>query len=293
VSTIRRHYDALRKMLSAVMILYLLLLGVQFAIAMRDGAQGREADRIQQLERRIDRLDHEIERVDAAQRLTRIETYIETTKEAQAANRQMFLLILATLTLILVGVILLLVGRGPRGMNSPPTRGADRGPDFNAAVAVVLKHEGGYFEDQRTGEISKFGLTAEFLRSIGLPHDRDWIRNLTQEQAIEIYREHWWEKYGFARLRDQRLATKLFDLAVNLGPQRATRLLQQALNHCGAELAVDGVLGERTIAAANQTAPECVLAQLRALAAEHYRALAAKDPKYLPYLKGWLERASQ
>jgi hypothetical protein len=32
---------------------------------------------------------------------------------------------------------------------------------------------------------------------------------------------------------------------------------------------------------------------LRALAAEHYRTLAAKAPRYLPYLKGWLERASQ
>jgi hypothetical protein len=292
MATIRRHYDALRKTLGAVMILYLLFLGVQFAVAMRDGAQTQEADRIQQLERRIDRLDHELERVDAAQRLTRIETYIQTTKEAQAANRQMFLLILATLTLILVGVILLLVGRGPRGVNSPnspPIRSAD----FNAAVAVVLKHEGGYLEDHATGEVSKFGLTAEFLRSIGLPHDRDSIRNLTREQAIEIYREHWWEKYGFERIQDQRVATKFFDLAVNLGPQRATRLLQQALNHCGAQVAVDGILGERTIAAVNQVPPECVLAELRALAAEHYRSLAAKDPKYLPYLKGWLERASQ
>jgi len=143
MATIRRHYDALRKVLGAVMILYLLFLGVQFALAMRDGAQAQQTDRIEQLERRLDRLDHELERVDAAQRLTRIETYIETTKEAQAANRQMFLLILATLTLILVGVILLLVGRGPRGMNSPPARGAD----FNAAVAVVLGHEGGYLED--------------------------------------------------------------------------------------------------------------------------------------------------
>jgi hypothetical protein len=289
MATIRRHYDALRKALGAVMILYLLVLGVQFAVAMRDGTQAQEADRIQQLERRIDRLDHELERLDAAQRLTRIETYIQTTKEAQAANRQMFLLILATLTLILVGVILLLVGRGPRGMNSPPARGAD----FNTAVAVVLKHEGGYLEDPTTGEISKFGLTAEFLRSIGRPHDRDSIRNLSREQAIQIYREHWWEKYGFERLQHQRLTTKLFDLAVNLGPQRATRLLQQALNHCGARLAVDGILGERTIAAVNQVPPECVLAQLCALAAEHYRSLAAKDPKYLPYLKGWLERASQ
>ena len=289
MATIRRHYDALRKTLGAVMILYLLFLGVQFAVAMRDGAQAQETDRIQQLERRIDRLDHELERVDAAQRLTRIETYIQTTKEAQAANRQMFLLILATLTLILVGVILLLVGRGPRGMNSPPTPGAD----FNAAVAVVLKHEGGYLEDRTTGEISKFGLTAEFLRSIGLPHDRDSIRNLTQEQAIEIYREHWWEKYGFERLQDQRVATKFFDLAVNLGPQRATRFLQQALVRCGAQIEVDGLLGERTIAAANEAPAECVLNQLRALAAEHYRSLAAKDPKYLPYLKGWLERASQ
>jgi len=289
MAAIRRHYDALRKTLGAVMILYLLVLGVQFALAMRDGTQAQEADRIQQLERRLDRLDHELERVDAAQRLTRIETYIETTKEAQAANRQMFLLILATLTLILVGVILLLVGRGPRGMNSPPARGAD----FNAAVAVVLKHEGGYLEDQTTGEISKFGLTAEFLRSIGRPHDRDAIRNLTREQAIQIYREHWWEKYGFERIQDQRLATKFFDLAVNLGPQRAVRLLQQALNRCGAQLAVDGLLGERTIAAANEAPVECVLGHLRALAAAHYRMLAAKDPRYLPYLKGWLERASQ
>jgi hypothetical protein len=289
MATIRRHYDALRKALGAAMILYLLFLGVQFAVAMRDGTQGQEADRIQQLERRIDRLDHEIERLDAAQRLTRIETYIETTKEAQAANRQMFLLILATLTLILVGVILLLVGRGPRGMNSPPARGAD----FNAAVAVVLKHEGGYLEDHTTGEISKFGLTAEFLRSIGRPHDRDSIRNLSREQAIQIYREHWWERYGFERLQDQRLATKFFDLAVNLGPQRATRLLQQALVHCGARVEVDGLLGERTIAAANEAPAECVLGHLRALAAEHYRSLAAKDPKYLPYLEGWLKRASQ
>ena len=289
MATIRRHYDVLRKTLGAVMILYLLFLGVQFALAMHDGAQAQQTDRIEQLERRIDRLDHEIERLDAAQRLTRIETYIETTKEAQAANRQMFLLILATLTLILVGVILLLVGRGPRGMNSPPARGAD----FNAAVAVVLQHEGGYLEDHTTGEISKFGITAEFLRSIGLPHDRDSVRNLTLEQAIAIYREHWWEKYGFERLRDQRLATKLFDLAVNLGPQRATRLLQQALVRCGAHLEVDGLLGERTIAAANQVPPECALTQLRALAAEHYRSLAAKDPKYLPYLEGWLKRASQ
>jgi hypothetical protein len=289
MATIRRHYDALRKALGAVMILYLFFLGVQFAGAVRDGVQVQEADRIQQLERRLDRLDREIERVNADQRLTRIETYIETTKEAQAANRQMFLLILATLTLILVGVILLLVGRGPRGTNPPPTRAAD----FNAAVAVVLQHEGGYLEDPTTGEISKFGLTAEFLRSIGLPHDRDAIRNLTREQAIQIYREHWWERYGFERLQDQRLATKFFDLAVNLGPQRATRLLQQALVRCGAQLEVDGILGERTIAAANEAPTECVLYHLRELAAEHYRTLAAKNPKYLPYLKGWLKRASQ
>jgi len=291
MAAIRRHYDALRKTLGAVMILYLLFLGVQFAIAMRDGAEAREADRIQQLERRIDRLDHELERVDAAQRLTRIETYIQTTKEAQAANRQMFLIILCTLTLILVGVILLLVGRGQpssRG-NAPPTRGAD----FKTAVAVVLKHEGGYLEDHDTGEVSKFGLTAEFLRSIGLPHDRDSIRNLTEQQALDIYRVHWWEKYSFDRIQDQRVANKFFDLAVNVGPQRATRLLQQALNRCGAQLAVDGLLGERTITAANHAPGECVLDHMRTLAAEHYRSLAASNPKYLPYLKGWLERVSQ
>jgi len=168
-----------------------------------------------------------------------------------------------------------------------------RGADFNAAVAVVLKHEGGYLEDPATGEISKFGLTAKFLRSIGRAHDRDAIRNLTREQAIQIYREHWWEKYGFERLQDQRLATKLFDLAVNVGLQRAVRFLQRALIRCGAHLVVDGLLGERTIAAANEAPTKCVLYHLRTLAAEYYRTLAASDPKYVPYLEGWLKRASQ
>ena len=239
---IRWHYDALRKALGAVMILYLLFLGVQFAVDMRNGAQAQEVDRTQQLEQRIDRLDHELERLDAAQRLTRIETYIETAKEAQAANRQMFSLILATLTLILVGVILLLVGRGPRGMNSPPARGVDfnavvnsppaRGVDFNAVVAVVLGHEGGYLEDHQTGEISKFGLTAEFLRSIGLPHDPEFIRNLTPEQAIQIYRVHWWEKYGVGRIGNQQVATKVFDLAVsNFGSSAAQGMARAAVGN--------------------------------------------------------------
>lgn len=107
-------------------------------------------------------------------------------------------------------------------MNSTPARAAD----FNAAVAAVLSHEGGYLEDQQTGEISNFGLTAKFLRSVGLPHDRDSIRNLTREQAIDIYREHWWDKYGFGRLQDQGIATKVFDLAVNMGPSLATRIFQ-------------------------------------------------------------------
>ena len=138
--TFRKHYDVFRQSLTAVMILYLLLAGCEIgavALARTDASSDQS---IQNLERRLDRMDRDWERLDAPQRLARLEACMQAAKENSESNRQMFLVILCGILLILAAVIVLLIGRTqPRASVPPPSKGAE----FNAAVAVVLKHEGG------------------------------------------------------------------------------------------------------------------------------------------------------
>src|SRR5690606_2973445 len=81
------------------------------------------------------------------------------------------------------------------------TQGGD-GDDMNTvmnelflhAVEVVLEHEGGYVHDPHDpGGETKFGISKRQYPDLD-------IANLTREQAIEIYRRDWWDKYGYGRL---------------------------------------------------------------------------------------------
>jgi len=158
---------------------------------------------------------------------------------------------------------------------------------FRAAVETVLRHEGGYVADpEDPGGETHFGISKRRY-----PHLD--IAALTREQAIEIYRRDWWDRYGYDRIKSLEVATKVFDLAVNMGPDPAHRCLQRALHACGQRhVTIDGVIGPQTIGAANNVKPRAMLlAALRAEAAAYYRELAQRDPKRTKYLNGWLNRA--
>src|SRR5690606_5548293 len=117
------------------------------------------------------------------------------------------------------------------------------------------------------------------------------IANLTREDAIAIYYRDFYVKYGYDRLRDEAVATKVFDMAVNMGPAAAHRLLQEALVFLGYDIAVDGIIGPQTIGAANKADPKRVLQVLKWLAAHHYYRIAAQRPQSRAFLVGWLTRA--
>jgi lysozyme family protein len=169
-------------------------------------------------------------------------------------------------------------------------------PVFDAAVAVVLAHEGGFQNDPRdpgnwTGGAvgagacrgTKYGISARTYPSLD-------IARLGAADACAIYRRDWWDRLGLANLPPP-LAAKLLDAAVNLGPQPAIACLQRALNEQGCVLAADGLLGPATIAAAQSVAADAALAALRAALAEHYRAIVARHPDRERFLAGWLTRA--
>lgn len=170
------------------------------------------------------------------------------------------------------------------------------GARFDAAVAVVLAHEGGYSNHPSDpGGATNFGISLRWLKTLGDQDGDGWldgdldrdgdvdpedIRLMTQGEASNFYRTQWWDRYGYGRIEDQALATKLLDLAVNVGHGQAVRLLQRALG-----VKDDAVLGPMTVEAANARGSAAV-AETRFRAVKFYLGLGKPE-----FLDGWIRRA--
>lgn len=154
--------------------------------------------------------------------------------------------------------------------------------DFNKAIKFVLANEGGISEERDdAGGMTKFGISQRSYP--------DWdIENLTEEDAIVIYRRDFWQPY---QEFDDRLATKVFDLAVNMGHKRAVQILQRALQCLGAKVVDDGILGPATKQAVKLANVDLLLTAIKSEAAGVYRNLAATNTSQEKFLKGWLKRA--
>jgi len=169
--------------------------------------------------------------------------------------------------------------------------------DFAPAVAITLRNEGGFYHNPVTGEIVNHGITLKFVISSGYKGnaDEDFIRNLSVSEASRIYQTYFWDQHHIGSINDQDLANKTFDLTVNMGPGGANHagaltLLQSAVNSCGGQCKVDGVLGPISIAQINGRDPVKLLAQYKQLVGARYTAIAQGNPQLAGDLTGWLSR---
>jgi lysozyme family protein len=92
------------------------------------------------------------------------------------------------------------------------------------------------------------------------------------------------------------IGAKVFDLAVNIGPEHAMNCLQRALRACGKQVEEDGVNGPATRIAAQAANQAALIAALRSEAAGYYRELAVTERGRRggsggEFLRGWLNRA--
>jgi lysozyme family protein len=156
---------------------------------------------------------------------------------------------------------------------------------FLKAFEYVMKHEGGYSNNpQDQGGETKFGISKR-----SYPHLD--IKNLTRDQAKQIYFVDFWMKAKCEDIADENLAIKLFDLAAHTGIQQANRLIQRALRAAGAPVTEDGIIGPVTLAAINKADPTDLLAALKSEAAGYYRMIAQANPSQQKFIEGWLNRA--
>ena len=134
------------------------------------------------------------------------------------------------------------------------------------AIAFTLAVEGQGGNPNDPGGPTNYGWTLATLKALGpgladFDHDHDVdlrdLEGMTQDQALHLYQEVFWDKLSCARFT-ARVACVLFDSAVNLGKPRAIKFLQRAYNSLDLAvrenamclgLTVDGVMGPNTIAA--------------------------------------------
>lgn len=156
---------------------------------------------------------------------------------------------------------------------------------FKRAVEYVLKNEGGYvFDKNDLGGETRYGISQR-------SHPNVNIKELMREDAIKIYYCDYWLKGKFEEIQNDDVATKFFDLSVNMGLRAATFIVQRALRAACAAVVEDGIVGPQTLAAINIADPKVLLAAIKSEAASYYRALVIKDQSQKKFLNGWLNRA--
>lgn len=177
--------------------------------------------------------------------------------------------------------------------------------DFDRVIDVVLRHEGGYVNNPNDpGGATKYGVSLRFLADYtqyDVTGDGkitvDDIKAMTVDDAKKIYKDLWWNKFGYSRIADDTIATKVFDYAVNMGAGQAHKLLQRAINRAfGMKLVDDGVLGPNTLSVLNNidhddAAEDHLIAEYSNVVWEFYQMLISKNPKLAVFAKGWKARA--
>lgn len=154
--------------------------------------------------------------------------------------------------------------------------------DFNLAIPKTLAREGGarYTETPGdTGGATKYGISQRAYPSKN-------IKNITEAEAIEIYRSDYWKPICGDRILSQAIAENLFDTAVNMGVGRAIKLAQLALDNSSA----DGCMSQATLDAINHSNVQTFLAEYTLAKVMRYVSLCNQNRKQDKFLLGWLNR---
>ena len=175
-------------------------------------------------------------------------------------------------------------------------------------AAEIVRREGGYVNDpDDPGGATNFGVTIHTMRRLGMDLTGDGTvstadeKVLSREQAIEIFEKYYFERPLIAMLPKALHAT-VFDMYVNAGAN-AVKILQRLLNDMGYAVSVDGIIGPKTIAAAQAAyaaAPNHLADAYGIARRNYYFRIADRRSASRKYARsraggkgGWIKRAEE
>ena len=158
--------------------------------------------------------------------------------------------------------------------------------NFDAALAAVLKHEGGYvLNPNDPGGATAQGVTQavydDWRSAQGLA--KRPVRGIEAAEVEVIYRKRYWDK-----IRGDELPAGVdycvFDFAVNSGINRAARFLQRALG-----AVEDGQIGPMTMMAVTVADSQALVDQICNLRLAFLKSLGT----FKFFGKGWTRRVAE
>lgn len=148
---------------------------------------------------------------------------------------------------------------------------------FNKCVKVILQNEGGYVNDPNDlGGETKYGISKRAFPDLD-------IKELTINQAKEIYYEKYWLSLHLEGLIEDNAALQIFDMGVNAGVRRAIKIAQKIVGE-----KCDGMMGPKTTMAINLDSD--FVEQYKQARRNYYCSIVKKRNSMVKFLKGWLNR---
>ena len=107
---------------------------------------------------------------------------------------------------------------------------------------------------------------------------------------FSIFKKGYWDGVHGDSFTSQNIAVFVTGMAWGSGVKQASKSLQVAINHCGLLCSIDGVIGNKTINAANAINPTQLFDELTAERERFFYAIGVG--KNAKFLNGWLNRLS-
>lgn len=157
--------------------------------------------------------------------------------------------------------------------------------NFDKSFRKLLVHEGGFVNHPSDpGGRTNLGVTQRVWEEwVGHPVDEKTMRSLTPEMVKPLYKRKYWDKVCGDDL-PAGVDYCVFDAAVNSGPGRAIKWLQQAVG-----TTQDGALGPKTLAAVKAADPQLLVVGYNAIRLAFLQDL----PTWDTFGRGWGRRVAE
>ena len=157
--------------------------------------------------------------------------------------------------------------------------------NYDAALEAVLHHEGGFVNHPSDpGGMTNLGCTKKVWEEwCGHEVDEKNMRELTKSDVAPLYKQKYWDKVKGDDLPSG-VDYVVFDCAINSGPGRAAKFLQEVVG-----ATQDGAIGPGTLKAVSGVPATDIIEKYSAARLAFLKAL----PTWETFGKGWGRRVEE
>jgi len=142
----------------------------------------------------------------------------------------------------------------------------------------------------KTGWHTNVGITYAVWKSFYGSKNDDRFFKMDSGDWFNVFKTLYWNSVRGDEFKSQNIAIFVTGMAWGSGKKTAVLALQRAINNCGVTVDRDGILGNKTMAAANSIEPRQLFDALTTERERFFRAIGRPGSKNAKFLNGWLNR---